>query len=119
MYVALYDEVRGYYLDVPYFWANPGHHTMLPYDTYTEPSQLIEGLRSLGVTHIVLSMGFLGEDESKEMEAAFFDPTYDDFRHTEEFRKQIILANREELVQEVAFFRYGNNDLKSLVFKID
>jgi hypothetical protein len=117
--VALYDEVRGYYLDVPYFWANPGHHTMLPYDKYSEPSQLIEGLRSLGVTHIVLSMGFLGEEESREIETAFFDPAYDDFRHTGDFRKLIILAHREKLVQEVAFFRYGNNDLKSLVLKID
>lgn len=30
--VALYDEVFGFLLDVPYFWANPGHSTWIPYD---------------------------------------------------------------------------------------
>lgn len=118
IFVALFDEVRGYYLDVPYFWANPGHHTMLPYDSYTEPAELVAGLSSLGVTHIVMSMSFLGEEESKEIERAYFDPAFDRFEHTAPFRKQLILAHRAGLLDTIAFFRYANNDAKSFVLRI-
>jgi hypothetical protein len=118
IYVALYDEVRGYYLDVPYFWANPGHHTMLPYDSYTQPSELISGLKELGVTHIVMAMGFIGELESKEIATAFFDQDYTEFSYTAPFRQQLVRAYHEGLTEEIAFFRYPNNELKSIVFRI-
>ena len=116
--VALYDEVRGFYLDVPYFWANPGHHTLLPYDTYTEPEHLLQGLKSLGVTHIVLSLGFLSREEAEEIVRGIADPTYDEFSHTANFRKLLALASREGLVETVQVFQTKDGGVKSFLFKI-
>lgn len=53
--VALYDEVFGYLLDVPYFWANPGHGTMIPYDSMSNGQDYVRGLRSLGITHVYVN----------------------------------------------------------------
>jgi hypothetical protein len=55
--VALFDEVFGFYLDVPYFWANPGHTTELGYDTMTNGGDLVEALRKLGISHVYLNIG--------------------------------------------------------------
>lgn len=54
--VALYDEVFGYLLDVPYFWANPGHSTLIPYDEIDTPEQYVEALSKLGITHVYVSL---------------------------------------------------------------
>jgi len=55
--VALYDEVFGYFLDLPYFWANPGHSTLIPYDRIQNGLQLSEELKKLGFTHVYMNMG--------------------------------------------------------------
>lgn len=55
--VALFDEVFGYFLDVPYFWANPGHSTLIPYDRIRNGLELAEGLKKLGFTHVYMNMG--------------------------------------------------------------
>lgn len=115
--VALYDEVRGYYLNVPYFWANPGHHTMLPYESYKTPEDLIRGLKSLGTTHICLNLEFLGE-QGTELALAYFDPNYNDFRYSEKFRVLIIEACRAGLLDTVEIFRYPNGAVRSFLFKI-
>ncbi|MEO7454038.1 MAG: hypothetical protein ABIV13_04675, partial [Fimbriimonadales bacterium] len=117
--VALFDEVRGYYLDVPYFWANPGHHTMLPYDSYTEPSQLIEGLKSLGITHISLTLSFLGDEERAKIEAALQNQEFNEFDGVAAFRKQIVLASREGLVAPIAYFTNANGRLRSVAFRVN
>ncbi len=55
--VALFDEVRGFYFDVPYIWANPGHHTLIPYEKLASGDDLIAALKSLGITHVYVSCG--------------------------------------------------------------
>ena len=55
--VALYDEVFGYFLDVPYFWANPGHSTLIPYDRIQNGLELVGELKRLGFTHVYMNMG--------------------------------------------------------------
>lgn len=54
--VALYDEVFGYVLDVPYFWANPGHGTMIPYDSMQSGADYAEAMKKLGFTHVLINM---------------------------------------------------------------
>ncbi len=53
--VALYDEVFGYLLDVPYFWANPGHSTVIPYDKMSGGEDFVREMKALGITHVYLS----------------------------------------------------------------
>lgn len=60
--VALFDEVFGYFLDVPYFWANPGHSTLIPYDTTSSGADFVAALRSLGVTHVYVNLQFQDRD---------------------------------------------------------
>ncbi len=56
--VALYDEVFGYWLDVPYFWANPGHSTEIPYATLDTGAALADHLKGMGFTHVYLNLAF-------------------------------------------------------------
>ena len=51
--IIMYQEVRGYYIDRDYLWGNPEHHDMIPYDTFKTPDDLLNGLRKIGVTHIL------------------------------------------------------------------
>ncbi len=52
--VALYDQVFGYYLNRDYFWANPGHSTLIPYEGMRRGSEFTGELRKLGFTHVYL-----------------------------------------------------------------
>jgi hypothetical protein len=54
--VALYDEVFGFYLDVPYFWANPGHSTLIPYDSMKDGNDFADEMRKLGYTHVSFNL---------------------------------------------------------------
>jgi hypothetical protein len=54
--VALYDEVFGYLLDVPYFWANPGHTSELGYADMETGADLADRLKSLGFTHVYVNL---------------------------------------------------------------
>jgi hypothetical protein len=60
--VALYDEVFGYYLDIPYFWANPGHTTEIPYAQLEDGSALVSRLKDLGITHVYLNFSYQDRD---------------------------------------------------------
>ncbi|MGV3615876.1 MAG: ArnT family glycosyltransferase [Fimbriimonas sp.] len=53
--VALYDELFGYLLDVPYFWANPSHTTFIPYDDMKSGEEYVRKMRELGFTHVYIS----------------------------------------------------------------
>jgi hypothetical protein len=53
--VALYDELFGYLLDVPYFWANPSHTTFIPYDGMKSGGEYARKMRELGFTHVYIS----------------------------------------------------------------
>lgn len=60
--VALYDEVFGFLLDVPYMWANPGHSTLIPYDKMTDGMSYTEGMKKLGFTHVYISLSPIVKD---------------------------------------------------------
>ncbi len=54
--VALYDTVFGYYLDIPYFWANPGHSMYIPYETVSNGSEYADALMERDFTHVYVSL---------------------------------------------------------------
>jgi hypothetical protein len=54
--VALYDEVFGYFLDMPYLWANPGHSNELGYERMQTADDLIASLKREGVTTVYLNL---------------------------------------------------------------
>ncbi len=54
--VALYDELFGYLLDVPYFWASPGHTTQLGYAGMETSGELVASLERQGITHVYVSL---------------------------------------------------------------
>lgn len=54
--VALYDEVFGFVLDVPYLWANPGHSNELGYASMKTGADLISALRGEGVTDVYVNL---------------------------------------------------------------
>ncbi|MCX7798795.1 MAG: hypothetical protein N2109_00450 [Fimbriimonadales bacterium] len=56
--VALYDEVFGFLLDVPYVWANPGHSTLIPYDELRDGGEFVEALRRMGFTHVYANFAY-------------------------------------------------------------
>ncbi len=60
--VALYDEVFGYLLEIPYFWANPGHTTELGYEKMTTGDELIANLQKLKITHVYMDLGPIRRD---------------------------------------------------------
>lgn len=63
--VALYDEVFGFLLDVPYFWANPAHSTVIPYDGMKTADDYVQEMKKLGFTHVYVSLSPVVK--SKEM----------------------------------------------------
>ncbi len=54
--VALFEEVFGFYLDVPYFWASPGHTTELGYAELKDGDGLANALKRVGCTHAYLKL---------------------------------------------------------------
>jgi hypothetical protein len=62
--VALYDEVFGSLLDVPYFWANPGHSTQIPYDQLKSGADFAAELKKQGFTHVYISISPVVKDRA-------------------------------------------------------
>ena len=62
--IALYDEVFGYLLDAPYFWANPGHSTVIPYDSLNDGPAYAAKMRELGFTHVYVSLSPVVKDRA-------------------------------------------------------
>jgi hypothetical protein len=57
--VAFYEEVRGFYADRDYFWANPLQNNLIPYETLTDGAALARFLRErLGITHVLINLNF-------------------------------------------------------------
>lgn len=54
--VALYDEVFGFYLDVPYYWASYGHSTEMGYATMASSDDLIASFRKLGIERVYMNL---------------------------------------------------------------
>lgn len=61
--VALFDEVFGYFLDVPYLWANPAHSNLVNVPPDGDPMKFIADLRGLGCTHVYWSWQFMASEE--------------------------------------------------------
>lgn len=55
--IALYDMVFGYFLDKPYFWANPGHSKILLYQEMASGDDLANQLIKTGTSHVFLYTG--------------------------------------------------------------
>lgn len=112
--VALYDEVWGFYLDVPYFWANPGHSTMIRYEKISTAEQLVSSLKSLGTTHVFVNFQFLGE-QGANLAKAFFskDGQGPDLSGVEKFRVLLLEATKRGLLELVA--AYGSREAPSSI----
>jgi hypothetical protein len=54
--VALFDEVFGYYLNKPYFWATPGHTTEMDYANIKTSDEFVTNLKKLGISHVYLKV---------------------------------------------------------------
>ncbi|MDW8104585.1 MAG: hypothetical protein RMK92_06190, partial [Armatimonadota bacterium] len=57
--VVLYDETRGFYLQRRYLWGNPGHHTLIDYDSFTDGDHLARELSRMGYTHVLQNLAFV------------------------------------------------------------
>jgi hypothetical protein len=53
IWLALY-EVRGYYLDRDYLWANPISQRVIPLEQFQDADQLVGELSELGISYILL-----------------------------------------------------------------
>ncbi|AIE86710.1 ArnT family glycosyltransferase [Fimbriimonas ginsengisoli] len=62
--VALYDEVFGNLLDVPYMWANPGHSTLIPYDSMNNAEDYVREMKRLGFTHAYINLSPMVKDKA-------------------------------------------------------
>lgn len=67
--VALYDEVFGFFLDVPYFWANPGHSMEIDYANLADGRALANRFREMGITHVYMNLGVDRTASEKFLEA--------------------------------------------------
>lgn len=67
--VALYDEVFGFLLDRPYFWANPGHSTIIPYPELNDGAAFAAKMRELGFTHAFLNARFWNPEQLQRFAA--------------------------------------------------
>ena len=74
--VALYDEVFGFYLDKPYFWANPGHSTLIPYESTADGHGLVSALISLGFTHVYVNLTMIDPQFRSRWQAAMGPQPY-------------------------------------------
>lgn len=53
--VAIFDEVRGYYLDRPYAWAQPNHAAgLFPWDSYADADAWLADFKRRGYTTLLL-----------------------------------------------------------------
>lgn len=54
--VALFDEVFGFYLDVPYFWASYGHTDEMGYETMKSSDEFVASLKGLGIDRLYVKL---------------------------------------------------------------
>jgi hypothetical protein len=52
--VAVYGEPRCFYLNRDYFWADDEHNNLIDYDKIQSGDELINALKKLGVTHVLV-----------------------------------------------------------------
>lgn len=54
--VLLYEEVRGFYLDRPYLWANAQHSSYIPYAQFETGPDFIDWMRVNGYTYMLINL---------------------------------------------------------------
>lgn len=57
--VILYDETRGFYLQRRYLWGNPGHHTLIDYNSFTDGDMLVRALHRMGYQVVLQNLAFV------------------------------------------------------------
>lgn len=64
--VALYGEPRGYWLDLPYLWAERGHSTIIPESARTDATTYLDYLRDqLGVRYALVNENLFATDRTE------------------------------------------------------
>lgn len=72
--VAFLQEVRGYYADRDYFWANPLQHTLIPYETLPDGRAWTIFMREkLGITHVLINETLARDSEETAWYRLFRD----------------------------------------------
>jgi hypothetical protein len=61
--IALLDEVFGFYLDKPYFWAGPGHTTEVTWAKMQNAQEMIDNFKQLGISHVYLNNQYVPDLE--------------------------------------------------------
>ena len=64
--VILFDETRGFYLQRRYLWGNPGHHTLIDYDSFTDGDMLVRALHRMGCQYVMQNLAFVPPDSERE-----------------------------------------------------
>ena len=65
--IALFDEVFGFLLDVPYFWGNPGHTTEVGYEAMETQDDFVEGLQKQGISHLYWNLSLTPKPQRDEL----------------------------------------------------
>lgn len=56
--IALLGEPRGFYLDREYIWADPGHHTLIPYEKFKTPWDMLLFYKKMGFSYVLVNRRF-------------------------------------------------------------
>lgn len=66
--VLLFDEPRGFYLDRPYIWADPGHHELIPWPKFRTGDEMVRFFVSRRYTHAIINWKFTtGRDAYEQL----------------------------------------------------
>ncbi len=64
--IVLYDETRGFYLRRRYLWGNPGHHTLIDYDSLSDGDMLVRTLHRMGYQYVLQNLAFVPPNAEHE-----------------------------------------------------
>ncbi|MBS1712729.1 MAG: glycosyltransferase family 39 protein [Armatimonadetes bacterium] len=124
--IALYDEVFGFYLDKPYFWANPGHSTLIPYESLADGNALAAEMRRLGFTHAYVNLALVDPEFRARWQAAMGDRPYADderdaLRQDPNLWWRYLFADavRSGSIRPVATFPKGSDRPRSVLFSVE
>lgn len=126
--VALYDEVFGYFLDKPYMWGNPGHSTLIPYESSNTPEQWVGAMKSLGFTHAYANMNrnMIGPAVLQRWQEAMGDKPYTaeeeaQMRNNPDLWWRVLFAGavHKGLLKPVAAFPEGAVSPQSVLFEFE
>lgn len=62
--VAVFDEVRCFYLDREYIWANPGHHEMIPWKRMRDYNDMMRYFLIHGYDYFLINMRFASPSDA-------------------------------------------------------